>query len=434
MVNICDMIMGSGKSSAAINYMNENSERKYIYITPYLEECTRIKESCPDLDFVEPCSGTKSKTENIKQLLKEKHNIASTHTAMRLYDKEITDLIFQNKYTLIIDEAVDLRFQTTSINVSILLDALINEYIEIDEDTFETTLTGKNYEDCKDKNVVRFLNSLSDKGTSIYKKGDQFYIQRPWVYSSKLFQEDLDIFVLTYMFKGSEMYAFMKINNINYQYIGIKHENEKYEFCDVKDLTLPPYSPKELITIIEDEKLNSIGENYYDLSKSRYTDLRNGLKESKYSSKAAGVLRDYKRKLSSYFNYITKSKSSNNIVGIYGSGEQKDTDALWEILKNDGYSKARTNFNLKATNKYSDCHTLAYMVNIFTGNIFDHYKKLGYEVDEDNYALSTMLQWIWRSAIRKGEPITLYVPSSRMRNLLKEWIEQVETSRHKSIA
>ena len=35
-----------------------------------------------------------------------------------------------------------------------------------------------------------------------------------------------------------------------------------------------------------------------------------------------------------------------------------------------------------------------------------------------------MLQFIWRSAIRNGEEIWVYIPSIRMRNLLKQWIEE----------
>ena len=48
----------------------------------------------------------------------------------------------------------------------------------------------------------------------------------------------------------------------------------------------------------------------------------------------------------------------------------------------------------------------------------------GVAVDEDGYALSEMLQFIWRSAIRNGEEIWVYIPSIRMRNLLKQWIEE----------
>ena len=42
--------------------------------------------------------------------------------------------------------------------------------------------------------------------------------------------------------------------------------------------------------------------------------------------------------------------------------------------------------------------------------------------DEDLFALSALLQWIWRSQIRDGKPIQIYIPSERMRGLLKGWI------------
>ena len=43
--------------------------------------------------------------------------------------------------------------------------------------------------------------------------------------------------------------------------------------------------------------------------------------------------------------------------------------------------------------------------------------------DKDLWALSTMLQFIFRSRLRKGESINLYIPSSRMRGLFKLWLE-----------
>jgi hypothetical protein len=41
---------------------------------------------------------------------------------------------------------------------------------------------------------------------------------------------------------------------------------------------------------------------------------------------------------------------------------------------------------------------------------------------KDAYALTELIQWVWRSRIRKGEPITLYLPSPRMRRLFEEWL------------
>jgi hypothetical protein len=46
--------------------------------------------------------------------------------------------------------------------------------------------------------------------------------------------------------------------------------------------------------------------------------------------------------------------------------------------------------------------------------------------DEEEYALSVMLQFIWRSAIRKGEAIKLMIPSLRMHRLFTEWLGEEE--------
>ena len=42
-------------------------------------------------------------------------------------------------------------------------------------------------------------------------------------------------------------------------------------------------------------------------------------------------------------------------------------------------------------------------------------------VSEDKLAVSDLLQWVWRSRIRNGESINLYMPARRMRELLEKW-------------
>ena len=41
---------------------------------------------------------------------------------------------------------------------------------------------------------------------------------------------------------------------------------------------------------------------------------------------------------------------------------------------------------------------------------------------DDAFAVSTLLQVIFRSAIREKKPVDLYLPSSRMRDLLTSWL------------
>ena len=46
--------MGSGKTESAITQMNEDLDSRYIFVTPYLSEVERIKNGCPERDFVDP--------------------------------------------------------------------------------------------------------------------------------------------------------------------------------------------------------------------------------------------------------------------------------------------------------------------------------------------------------------------------------------------
>ncbi len=57
----------------------------------------------------------------------------------------------------------------------------------------------------------------------------------------------------------------------------------------------------------------------------------------------------------------------------------------------------------------------------------------GVTINEDLYGLSEMIQWIWRSRIRKGESINIYIPSMRMRNLLDAWMKMNLDYQHRNV-
>ncbi|SEI14496.1 hypothetical protein SAMN05192559_12119 [Halobacillus karajensis] len=53
-INVIDSIMGSGKTSWAIQYMNNSPRHKrFIYITPFLNEVKRVIDST-DREFTQP--------------------------------------------------------------------------------------------------------------------------------------------------------------------------------------------------------------------------------------------------------------------------------------------------------------------------------------------------------------------------------------------
>lgn len=88
--------------------------------------------------------------------------------------------------------------------------------------------------------------------------------------------------------------------------------------------------------------------------------------------------------------------------------------------------------NTKATNDYSDCTGVAYLCNRFFDVTCCNFLSQKAEetgnpdlkFDNDNYALSELLQFIWRSNVRVKEsdkPVYVWVPDKRMRKLLQDF-------------
>ena len=124
----------------------------------------------------------------------------------------------------------------------------------------------------------------------------------------------------------------------------------------------------------------------------------------------------------------------NNIVNVFVNRfKSKSAQCLWTTYKDShsklsgkGYTKAFLPCNARATNKYRGRDCLVYCVNIFYNPVEKNYfASKGVEIREDEYALSEMIQWIWRSAIRDGNDINIYIPSSRMRKLLIDWMDSL---------
>ena len=79
--------------------------------------------------------------------------------------------------------------------------------------------------------------------------------------------------------------------------------------------------------------------------------------------------------------------------------------------------------NSRATNVYADRYILAYMVNMYVNPRYFENKSTNIAVNEDYYALSCLIQWVFRSRIRTGQSIKIYIPSKRMRELLIAWLD-----------
>ena len=80
--------------------------------------------------------------------------------------------------------------------------------------------------------------------------------------------------------------------------------------------------------------------------------------------------------------------------------------------------------NMRASNEYRDCVNCIYTVNIYPhGSLDSHLRAYGVQLDRDLYALSELIQFIFRGSVREHKPMSLYILSDRMRKLFVEWME-----------
>ena len=404
MVKVCDAIMGTGKSQSAITYMNEHKDGKFIYITPYLDEASRIKRGCPDLRFVEPSDRVPEfgfkKSGHTAALIKAGRNITTTHQAFKNYTTEMVEDIKNFGYTLIIDESVDV-LETFDFHADDLQMAVNAGYVsevdgiyKINNLSYKGRAMHEMFRLMKTREIVR----IDEDASSL------FY----WALPPSLFTAFKDVFILTYLFKGQSLHHFLEIYNIPYKYIGIEKTDSGtgFRFSDYPGYT-PEYvsSLKNMVHIV-DGRVNDIGEDYYALSMNWYDRNKQGVEKLK------------KNLYNTVCNLWRDIPAAKKLWSTYNSTQNE--------MKGKGYSKSFITFNARATNDYKDRICLAYLVNVFMNvNEKKFYQKRGVEVDEDLYALSAMIQCIWRMAIRTGDEIYLYIPSSRMRALLTNWIDSV---------
>lgn len=404
MVRVCDAIMGTGKSSAAITYLNEHPNDRFIYITPYLDEAARIKRECPDAHFIEPSEKLREyqykKSAHTAALIKEGRNISTTHQAFKGYSAEMLEDIQRQGYTLIIDENVEVleRFDIDEADLQLAIDA---GYIKETDGVYSVEkedYNGRALHDLFYMLKSRELVKVVDKNNTL------FY----WALPPELILSFKDVFVLTYLFGGQSIHHFLEIYNIPYEFIGIaRTDGNQYRFCEA-----PGYTPEyvshlsDMIHILDNDRLNAVGDDFYALSMSWFEHGGEDVEQLKRN-----IMNCYK-------NIWGDVPLDKRLWGSYKSAFNK--------LRGKGYTNAFLTFNAKATNNYRNRSHLVYPVNIFM-NVEEKkfYHLHGIEVDEDIYALSIMVQWIWRSGIRDGQETYIYIPSRRMRTLLVNWIQSL---------
>lgn len=408
---VVDAMMGMGKTSASINFMKSHcKDRRFLFITPYLEEGVRIQKACPECDFMEP-PVFGSKQRGLKSLLRERANIVSTHSLFALLDDDAFELIKQGGYTLIMDEVFDAvsEYDTATTDMDILFKAGM---ITSDERGVVSWVGGDEYTGTfnkvkKDLELRSIIEVKMPTLTSSQKDGGQslFLTVMP-TGSFGCFDE---IYVLTYLFEGSLLKSYFDFYGFTYQYIGVRNGACGYQFSSANTHVVVPglaslvdvWTPTYKVQKMVGDRKNSLSYSWF-----------------KNHSTNSEQVKALKRNIRNYYANITKAKACDSLWTTYKFAKNK--------LSGPGYASSFEAHNIRATNKYRNRWAIVYALNKYISpGITRFFKQHDIPVNTDQYALSTIIQFIWRSAIRDGSQISVYIPSLRMRQLFELWLKEV---------
>ena len=396
-INVVDAGCGVGKTTALINLINnDTSNQKYIFITPFLSEVERIKKSCPDKNFVSPDENNKTKLEHFSKLINEGRNIVTTHALFKKIDSDRVSIEALQNYVLIMDEVADM-VEELPVSKSDL--KLLSNKVTIHPRTHMVEWNDNDYQGKFDeyKRMIKLNNIFA------YVDQNNNIVSMMWLFPYRVFQAFQQIYILTYMFDG-------QIQKKYFDYFGASYAN-----WYVKDFNLTPTPQiydyrhtKSLINVCQDQKLNEVGDNRTALSISWFNRNRRTQEMITLQNNIRSFFRSHAKVSGNKMLWTTFKEYKYNV-------------------KRNGFAKGFAPINCRATNEYSNKTAIAYIGNRFfkpTIKNFFTFNNIPTEKQfEDKFALSELVQFVFRSAIRNDKPIDVYIPSKRMRDILQKWLD-----------
>ena len=408
-IEVVDAIMGSGKSTGIIKWMKDNPDNRYLYVSPMLSEVEdRIPTECAELGFISPSlEDHDTKSAHLLKLLKGGNNVSFTHSLFQDLSTEHLYWIRVHDYVLIIDEEID--FIEPYVGDYTKFDVIALEqkgHITVDEDNL-----GRIYwqwDEMEGRTAYAKMKRLCDLGMLFCtkRKREMMVLHLP----IELITSASRVIVLTYLFKGSVMEAFMKLKGIEIiQFNGIEL---------LKDTKTVKEQARSLIEICDNRSTKKIKSNKSITLSSTWYSEGGSIEDIETIRQTLYHL--YRKYGKTNLMFTCRKDNANKVKKGTRSTPNKRSIAHTDMNVDDTFLYC----SAKATNNYAHKNVLVHVYNRYCNiPVKSYLQDYGSPVDDDSIALSEMVQWIWRSAIREDKPIKIYYLNSRMENLINNWLD-----------
>lgn len=418
-VEILDGIMGSSKTTNVLKWIDANCHtEKFIYVSPLKSEVDSDGRIQRDLDIAKFHSPSDedfdTKSEHLLELLQKGVNVSCTHSLYLLMSRKHFNEIKKQGYIVIIDEELGVidSYDTYS---QFDLDSLIDLGCVTKQESDGMLLWVREDENFdKSSHAYHKFKRHVENGIiySTKRKNTMMVTQLP----IKLFTVAKRTIIITYMFEGNILSSFLKLKGIKY-----------IPFTDVQINTVSKSKIKELITLYEPKNKWKKVETF-KLSNTWYTSNGKGnasnddidFLQKFIECFARQTECNYKDLMFTFPKYrkwdtIPRGGAKRKLIKPKRLIDRTDEDGVVE--------KCWIATQTRATNDYAHKTHLIQLFNRYPNiSVKSYLTDYGSDVDDNVFALSELVQWIWRSAIRNSKPITLCIASPRMKELFLNWL------------
>jgi hypothetical protein len=405
-LTIVDYPCGLGKTNALLSILEARPDLLVLVVVQTLSEVDRIISSVPKGRIYAPegpGSLHRTKGEQLEPLVHAGRSIVITHN---LYERAgiLANQGAFSSYQVIIDEVPN------AVSVSdLVLDPVSFKEFYIDPGYFslrEGGLVVMTYKG--DDEEARLKQALDERLISnirsgrLYYDGKKHFIQ---TIPTSLFTHADSVTVLTFLSEGSLFLKFLEKHQIDYRVLRSSKCNQEFQ-----------QRAKENLKIHRMPSLDKMSFGYskqtsYKAKSKEVRSIRNALKNLKQRDLAGVDLKNLIITCAKQ-NWFHRSGSSYNEAkpSLFSIDSRMFKGANW--LPN----------TTRGTNDYLHCTHAIYLYEQNANPILLNWLNANDAQFKSDYSLTEMVQWIWRTRVRRGEPVHVYMPSKRMRGLLQAWL------------
>lgn len=398
MITFIDRPCGFGKTTKMLNGLKD--DELYLIVVPTLDEVDRCLEQKPkNVRLITPSQEHGSKSKELEQLIKAKESVVCTHSLYHL-NSDFYKEGHLDDYNIIIDEVLDV---VSNINGP-------------SSKSWEQFYIGKGYATVDEKGQVRttthweehhalisdtLSNEIYDRANSgqLFVHNDKFFV---WGVSPYLLNSGKTCTVMSFRVEGSLMQLYLDRIGIPYEIL--KYQGEEQAMRE---------SFRELATVTHVDL--GAGMSYSAQLKSQKNGgqavnsaLRKIKERDKSINKDTKVLITCAKGLW-YDTGWSDDNEKRKATGVWAKGSRLAEQAVW--IAN----------TTRGTNDYKEIGHAIYLYDQYLNPAVKQWLGATNQ-QQDQYALSELLQWLYRTRLREGQTCTVYMGSNRMKSLLDKWM------------